>query len=47
MGFFYEAVTQLRRRRPVTARLPTRKTAVVATGGGTPSSAVILQRADA
>ncbi len=46
MGFFYEAVTQLRHHageRQVAAA----KTAVVATGGGTPSSAVILQRADA
>ena len=46
MGFFHEAVVQLRGdggERQVAGA----KTAVVGTGGGTPSSAVILQRADA
>jgi acetyl-CoA acetyltransferase/uncharacterized OB-fold protein len=46
MGFFVEAVTQLRHdagERQVAGA----QTAVVATGGGTPSSAVLLQRADA
>jgi acetyl-CoA acetyltransferase len=46
MGFFHEAVLQLRHaageRQVAGAR-----TAVVATGGGTPASAVLLQRADA
>jgi acetyl-CoA acetyltransferase/uncharacterized OB-fold protein len=45
MGFFLEAVTQLRHdagERQVAGAT----TAVVATGGGTPSSAVLLQRAD-
>ena len=43
MGFFYEAVTQLRHEagdRQVAAA----DTAIVATGGGTPSGAMILQR---
>jgi len=43
MGFFYEAVTQLRHE--AGARQVTKAdTAVVATGGGTPSGVVILQR---
>ena len=46
MGFFYEAVTQLRGDAG-DRQVANAKTAVVATGGGTPSSAVILQRADA
>ena len=46
MGFFYEAVTQLRGHAGERQVVGT-KTAVVATGGGTPSSAVILRHADA
>ena len=46
MGFFYEAVAQLRHEAG-DRQVHDAKTAVVATGGGTPSSAVILQRADA
>jgi acetyl-CoA acetyltransferase len=46
MGFFYEAVTQLRGQAG-TRQVAGATTAVVATGGGTPASAVILQRADA
>ncbi len=46
MGFFYEAITQLRGAAG-DRQVADAKTAVVATGGGTPSSAVILQRADA
>ena len=43
MGFFYEAVTQLRGEAGA-RQVGDATTAVVATGGGTPSSAVILRR---
>ncbi len=46
MGFFYEAVAQLRHEAG-DRQVANAKTAIVGTGGGTPSSAVILQRADA
>jgi acetyl-CoA acetyltransferase len=45
MGFFYEAVTQLRGEAG-DRQVPGATTAVVSSGGGTPASAVILQRAD-
>ena len=43
MGFFYEAVTQLRHEAGE-RQIAKADTAVVATGGGTPSGVVILQR---
>ena len=43
MGFFHEAVAQLRGQAGE-RQVPDAATAVVATGGGTPSSAVILRR---
>ena len=43
MGFFYEAVTQLRHEAGA-RQIAKADTAVVATGGGTPSGVVILQR---
>jgi acetyl-CoA acetyltransferase len=46
MGFFYEAVTQLRGDAGE-RQVRDATTAIVSSGGGTPSSAVILQRADA
>ncbi len=43
MGFFYEAVTQLRREAGE-RQIANADTAVVATGGGTPSGVLLLQR---